>query len=68
MINQVSGHDVVLINETAIAIDTLGSTQIGFISALPENILSDRIAKLFFNVESDENGIAKRAPYGLAKV
>ncbi|MGC8563042.1 MAG: B12-binding domain-containing radical SAM protein [Thermoplasmata archaeon] len=63
-----SGHEIVLTSEAAIASDTLGSAQIGFISALPENILGDRLAKLFFNVESDKNGIVKRAPYGLAKV
>ncbi|MGC9176123.1 MAG: hypothetical protein ACP5F1_03500 [Thermoplasmata archaeon] len=68
MIHQNFGHEVVLVSETAIASETLGSTQIGFISALPENILNDRIAKIFFNVDSDENGIAKRAPYRLAKV
>ena len=68
MMPQGLGHEVVLTSEAAIASDTFGNTQIGFISALPENIMNDRISKIFFNVKADENGIVKHAPYGLAKV
>jgi radical SAM superfamily enzyme YgiQ (UPF0313 family) len=68
MVPQGLGHEVVLTSEAAIASDTFGNTQIGFISALPENIMNDRISKIFFNVKADENGIVKHAPYGLAKV
>jgi len=62
------GHEVVLTSEPAIASDSSGSTILGFVSALPENVLSDRIASMLFSVEADGDGIAKRAPYGLAKV
>ena len=62
------GHEVVLTSEPAIASDSSGSTVLGFVSALPESVLSDRIASMLFGVEADGDGIAKRAPYGLAKV
>ncbi|WP_174448549.1 B12-binding domain-containing radical SAM protein [Conexivisphaera calida] len=63
-----SGHVVVLTSEPAIASDTMGSSLIGFLSALPENLLGDRLSSMMFGVESDSDGIARRAPYGLAKV
>ncbi len=62
------GHNIVLTSEAAIASDTLGSSLIGFISALPDNILRGRIANFLFRVDSYKDGVAKKAPYGLAKV
>ena len=62
------GHEIVLTSEPAIASDTLGSSIIGFISALPENILNEHVAKMFFKISANRDGTAKRAPYGLAKV
>ncbi len=62
------GHEVVLTSEPAIASDSMGSSLLGFLSALPENILSWRVASSIFSVESGPDGVARRAPYGLAKV
>ncbi len=61
-------HEIVLTSEAAIASDTLGSSLVGFISALPESVLGDTLAKMIFKVGSYPDGTVKRAPYGLSKV
>ncbi len=61
-------HEIVLTSEAAIASDTLGSSLVGFISALPESVLNDTVAKIIFRVSSNADGTVKRAPYGLSKV
>ncbi|WP_427972500.1 B12-binding domain-containing radical SAM protein [Acidilobus sp.] len=61
------GFKVVLTAEGATASDTLGATVAGFISALPDSYIKPLIARTYFRVKS-RNGIAERAPYGLAKV
>lgn len=62
------GHEVVLTAEAAIASDTLGSTIVGFISAVPDSYIRPPIDRLLFRVPSHRDGRVKRAPYGLAKV
>ncbi len=62
------GHEVVLTSEAAIASDTLGSSIVGFISAIPDSYIRPPIDRLLFRVTSYGDGRAKKAPYGLAKV
>ena len=62
------GRAVVLTSEVAMASDTLGSTLLGFLSALPENLLGGRLSRFLFDVEAGPDGVVRRAPYGLAKV
>ncbi|WP_449463649.1 radical SAM protein [Tardisphaera miroshnichenkoae] len=62
------GYEVVLTAEGATASDSLGSSDVGFASALPDSIISRTVAKLLFPVRERSDGTVVRAPYGLAKV
>lgn len=59
---------IVLTGSPALMSDYNGTSYMGFVSALPTNILRERFAKKFFPTYSDESGKAKISNYSIAKI
>ena len=59
---------IVLTGGRALMSDYNGTTYMGFVSALPTNLINERLEKIFFPTYSDDNGRAKLSNYSIAKI